>query len=230
MNVRTLHCVNGARQAVGLAVVIDVFRASSMACYVLGQGAAGIISVGALEEAYRLKQDHPDYVLMGERGLKKPDGFDFGNSPSEIQALDFSGKTVVHTTSHGTQGLVAAAGADEIITGSFVNARAVVDHIRRGGMADVSLVCMGNNREIEAEEDNLCADYLNRSLAGSAPDFAEIAARLRVSHNGAKFLSGRYDWAPAGDFDLCLALDRFDFVVKGRRTAAGHILLQKAME
>jgi 2-phosphosulfolactate phosphatase len=228
MKVRILQCVGGARQAAGIAVVIDVFRASSLECYVLGQGALSIIAVGDLEEAYRLKQDHPEYVLMGERGLRKPRGFDFGNSPSEIQGVDFSGKTVVHTTSHGTQGMVAAAGADEIMVGAFVNAAAVVNHLRRSSAAQVSLVCMGNDNEIEADEDTLCAEYLSQALGGDAPDFSGIKTRLRTSPNGARFLSGLYEWAPPGDFKLCLELDRFDFVIKGLRSAAGQILLKKA--
>ena len=57
--------------------------------------------------------------------------------------IDFSGKTVIHTTSAGTQGLVNAVQADEVITGSFVNAEAIVSYIRRQAPAMVSLVSMG---------------------------------------------------------------------------------------
>jgi 2-phosphosulfolactate phosphatase len=45
---------------------------------------------------------------MGERKGKKLPGFDYGNSPTEIQAIDFSGKTVIQTTSAGTQGFADA--------------------------------------------------------------------------------------------------------------------------
>jgi len=45
---------------------------------------------------------------MGERKGKKLPGFDYGNSPTEIQAIDFSGKTVIQTTSAGTRGFADA--------------------------------------------------------------------------------------------------------------------------
>ena len=41
-------------------------------------------------------------------------GFDFGNSPSQTRGAEFRGKPLLHTTSAGTQGLAAAAGAAEI--------------------------------------------------------------------------------------------------------------------
>lgn len=40
---------------------------------------------------------------MGERGGIMPEGFDYGNSPTEIEGIDFSGRTIVHTTSNGTK-------------------------------------------------------------------------------------------------------------------------------
>src|SRR5690606_17237699 len=113
------------------------------ACYVMNNGAKTLIPVGDLDIAYQLKEENPNYILMGEReGIIQP-GFDFGNSPSAIESVDFTSKTVVHTTSAGTQGIVNAVGADEIITGSFVNAQAIIDYIRMKDPAEVSLVCMG---------------------------------------------------------------------------------------
>ena len=60
---------------------------------------------GDADVAYKLKAENPEIVLAGERGGKIMPGFDLGNSPSELQSVDVSGKTVVHTTSAGTQGI-----------------------------------------------------------------------------------------------------------------------------
>jgi 2-phosphosulfolactate phosphatase len=57
--------------------------------------------------------------------------FDYGNSPSQIENVDFSDKVVIHTTSCGTQGIVNDINADGIITGSFVNASAIVKYIKQ---------------------------------------------------------------------------------------------------
>ena len=84
-----------------------------------------------------------DGILIGERDCIKIEGFDFGNSPTEIENADFSGRTVIHTTSAGTQGLVGCPEAEEIITGAFVNAGAIVEYIRGKEPELVTIVAMG---------------------------------------------------------------------------------------
>ena len=99
MNVKI---VNNAEEATGLAIIIDVFRAFTVEPYLINNGVERIIPVGDKEIAYKLKEENSEYILVGERkGVKLP-GFDFGNSPSQIKDVDFTGKTVVHTTSCGT--------------------------------------------------------------------------------------------------------------------------------
>jgi 2-phosphosulfolactate phosphatase len=78
---------------------------------------------------------------MGERGGKKQEGFDYGNSPTEIENVDFSHKTVIMTTGAGTRGLNMACNASEIITGSFVNAKAVMRYIQQSSYDEVNLLC-----------------------------------------------------------------------------------------
>jgi len=59
MDIEMLHLVDGARQATGLTVIIDVFRAFSTSCYTVFQGASRIIPVGDLDLAYELKKKNP---------------------------------------------------------------------------------------------------------------------------------------------------------------------------
>ncbi len=168
MNVEILELIEGAKKAKGTAVVIDVFRAFSLECYLFGRGAARIYPVGGMEEAFALKRAHPEYILIGERHGKMVEGCDFGNSPSQTQGADFKGKTVIHSTSAGTQGIVNASGADRIITGSLVNAGAVADYIRSLDPETVSLIAMGNSGVRTAKEDVLCAQYIRSLLTGEA--------------------------------------------------------------
>ena len=214
MDIEILQLLDGAKKAQGLTVIIDVFRAFSTACYAIGNGIQRIYPVGDLEIAYKMKEQNPEFILVGERNEQKPEGFDFGNSPSQLLEANLAGKTMVHTTSSGTQGIANATGANEIITGSFVNAGAIVDYIRKQNPAKVSLVCMGYSCRYPTDEDTLLAVYIKNELEGVANDFQAMVEQLRRG-DGARFFSPeKQEWAPAADFDLCLSLNRFDFVLK----------------
>ena len=155
MEIKILQLLDGAKAATGLTVIIDVFRAFSTACYAFNGGIVKSYPVGDIEIAYQLKKENPDYILVGERNEKKPSGFDFGNSPSQLLNGKLAGKTIVHTTSSGTQGIANAINADEIITGSFVNAGAIVRYIQQKQSKRVSLVCMGYACQYPTDEDTL---------------------------------------------------------------------------
>jgi 2-phosphosulfolactate phosphatase len=227
MNIDILQLTEGARQARGLAVIIDVFRAFSTACYVMANGASRIIPVGDAETAYKLKQKHPAFRLIGEDEGKKLKNFDYGNSPTEIETVDFSGRTVVHRSSAGTQGIVNAQHADEIITGSFCNVNAIINYIRSNDFEQVSLVCMGQATMIPAAEDTLCADTIKMILDGGTPNFAEIRAYLRNYESAQKFFDPTKEWAPERDFELCLDVGRFDFVLRLETDKDGYQSLHK---
>ena len=224
MEINILHLLEGAQQARGLTVIIDVFRAFSTACYAFEAGAKKIRPVGLIDEAYKLKDLNPDYVLMGERNEIKPQGFDLGNSPSQIPVAGFSGRTVVHTTSSGTQGIVAATNATEILTGSFVNAGSIVDYIQSRKPKQVSLVCMGYACKYTTDEDTLCAEYLRNQLKGQSSDFNEMTMQIRNGSGKRFFEENKQEWAPKQDFDLCLSLNRFNFVLKVERDTYGQFL------
>ncbi|MBN2480235.1 MAG: 2-phosphosulfolactate phosphatase [Bacteroidales bacterium] len=227
MQIEILHLIEGARQASGITVVIDVFRACSLACYMLDKGAVKIIPVGTVEKAYLYKRDHPGYLLIGERNNRTIPGFDFGNSPHGIKNEDFTGKTVIHTTSAGTQGIVNAVNADEILTGSFVNAGALIRYIAGKDPSHVSLVCMGYAARHPIEEDSLCAEYLKQKLEKHEPDFAAMVEDIRNTSGKRFFNPETQEYCPKEDFDLCLRLDAFDFVIKAERDEEFGIVLKK---
>lgn len=225
MDVRVLELVEGAREARGLTVVIDVFRAFTLECYLFAQGAKAIYPIGSVEEARALKAAHPDWVCFGERGGLQVEGFDYGNSPSQVAGVDLMGRKCIHTTSAGTQGIVNATGADEIVTGSLANARAVATYIRRRDPREVSIVAMGTSGTQSAGEDVLCARYIEALLKGTAKGFdvAGKAAALRDTA-GAKFFDPKQPQYPAADFPYCVDCDRFDFVIRVGKDANGRLV------
>ena len=122
MKINRLSLIKGARRAVGLTVIIDVFRAFTTDAYVFGNGASKVYPVVSKEQAFELKRVHPDYLLIGEINGLKIKGFDYGNSPYEVMNVDFSERIVVQRTSAGTQGILNAVNSEEILPGSFVMA------------------------------------------------------------------------------------------------------------
>ena len=216
MDIRILQLIEGAQQARGLTVVIDVFRAYSLEACLLARGAEKIIPLADEAEARRLKAAHPGMLLAGERGGAILPGFDFGNSPSQALSVPVEGKTVIHTTSAGTQGISNAVHADEILGGSLLTARACAEYIRRKNPAEVSLVCMGLATKTPTEEDTLCAEYIKAILEGDEARIdmpAEIDNLRRTS--GSKFFDpARSEVFPEADFHMCVQVDLYPFVVR----------------
>jgi 2-phosphosulfolactate phosphatase len=191
-----------------------VFRACSLVAHALAAGAARVIPVAGIDEARALKARLPDALLVGERHGRPLPGFDGGNSPSEILQRPLAGRTLIHTTHAGTQGLVAAASAaDLVMTGALVNAAATVAAIRMLDPADVTIVAMGHEARERCTEDDLCRDLLVARLRGESFDNRTIEARLRAAPAAAKFFDPEATWAPLEDFALCAQLDTIDLAV-----------------
>ena len=227
MKIEILEFIEGARKAKGLTVIIDVFRAFSVACYAFDQGASRVITVGEIEDAFALKERYPDAVLVGEREERKIQGFDLGNSPTQIITSNIKGKMLIHCTTAGTNGIVNAINATEIITCSFVNADAVVNYIRQMNSEIVSLVAMGYSAEITADEDIFCADYIQDKLNGIDPDFDNTKTILQLSAGQRFFNPANIGHSPPSDFFLCTDLNKFDFVLKAVKTEKGFYELFK---
>lgn len=222
IKINTYHLIEGAKKATGLTVIIDVFRAFSLECYLYNMRVSLIRPVGTIEEAFAFRKANPGYVLIGERKGRKCEGFDFGNSPSETAKHDLRGKTVIHTTSAGTQGIINAKEADEIITGSLVNAKAVAKYIMEKQPKEVSLVCMGNGGIAPAKEDELCAEYIRSILEGAElPDMDERVKRLRYEGGAHFFDRQNQDVFPEPDFWMCIEYNKFNFVLRVEKDEKG---------
>ena len=228
MNIKILHMIEGAKQATGVVVIIDVFRAFTVEAYLMNNGAEKIIPVGDMQIAYNYKDKNPEAILVGERHGKILPGFDYGNSPSEIKNIDFKNKIVVHTTSAGTQGVVNAKNATEILTGSLVNAKAVAQYIREKQPEVVSLVCMGNAGVAPALEDELCAEYIKSILEGNEmQDIESRAAGLLYTGGSHFFDKERQEIYPEEDFWMCVKCNRFPFVIQIEKDEYGFIARRK---
>jgi 2-phosphosulfolactate phosphatase len=228
--VRILEGLEGARAATGAAVIIDVFRAFSLAPWALARGAPYIVPVGTAEDALALRERLPGCVLAGERDGRPLAGFDYGNSPDAISRVDFAGRVLVHRTSAGVQGLLAARDAEVVVAASFLTAGATVAWLRQQSVDEITLVAMGWNGIEPALEDQACAEYLAGALARVPPDFPAMRAAIRADATGQRFFDPELPWFPEADFDACVDLDRFDFAVVARPDARFGLRLEAAAQ
>jgi 2-phosphosulfolactate phosphatase len=223
MEVEILEFVEGAKKAKGVAVIIDVFRAFTVACYASDGGTARIIATGSAEDAFLLKRKYKNSLLVGERDEKKIPGFDLGNSPTEIIKKDLQGRIVIQTTTAGTKGLASAINADVILTGSLVNLSAIIKYIKTLNPDHVSLVAMGYRATTSAEEDILCAELISAGLKNQPTNPENAILDLKNSAGKRFFKSENIDFSPPTDFFLCTMIDRFDFVLKAETRLDGNV-------
>ncbi|HEV7925810.1 MAG TPA: 2-phosphosulfolactate phosphatase [Verrucomicrobiae bacterium] len=147
-------------------VVFDMLRATSTMLTALANGATRIFPVCEISEALRLRADHPNALLAGERDgvriLAAQTGgvdFDLGNSPREFTPERVAGREIIMTTTNGTRALQACLGARRIFPGAWLNLDALAGRIRREQAANLLVVCAGTFDEA-AYEDTLAAGAL----------------------------------------------------------------------
>ncbi len=224
--------LDGARPE-GVAVVIDVLRAFTFEAWAFERGAARMLAVDDADRALQVARDLlPGSLAAGERGGRPLEGFDLGNSPLALAAFDVSGRTIVHRTSAGTQGLARTRGADTVLAASFVTADATARYLRAHGIEDVTFVVTGDSLGRDGDEDLACAELIAARAAGDDPDPHRYLARVATSDAGRMFGPDGPSWAPPEDLALACEVDRFDFalvaeqadgldVVEVRRWSAG---------
>jgi 2-phosphosulfolactate phosphatase len=159
-----------------VVVIIDVLRATSAICAAFEYGVEKIIPVATIEEAHAYKQK--GFLVGAERNGLPVEGFDFGNSPFQYMGEDVKGKTIVLTTTNGTQAIEAAKDAYKVVIGSFLNIDSLCSWLIKENK-NILLLCSGWKNKFNLED---------AVFAGAVTD--EISAR-----------SDKFDLG-----DACLAL------------------------
>ena len=160
-----------------LIIAVDALRCSSSIVNALANGVNAVIPTETLKEAYRLREQHPDFLLVGERKGCKLKSFDLGNSPLEFVREVVDGKTVIMTTTSGTRALVRCRRAEHVLVGAFLNAGAVAKkavEIAQRNKVDVSFVLAGE-KGLFSLEDFLCAGAIASKFPAGTFDFSDEA-------------------------------------------------------
>ena len=210
-------------------VVIDALRATSFITLSMAKGASAVYPVKTVEQAFAKAMVLSDSIIAGEVNTVKPDGFKYGNSPTEIMNEDLNGKNIILRTSAGTQ-VLNLLKSSEILICSFLNARAIADAIGgRGRDEEVGIVCSGYNGEEFAIEDFLCAGAIIGELTRIREEIVmedmcrlamhswiclngKIARVLRKSIGGKRLISLGYE----DDIEFCSQVKVYDVVPRLR--------------
>jgi 2-phosphosulfolactate phosphatase len=193
----------------GVAVVIDVLRASTTIVHALAAGCSAIVPVETVEEAITLASElEPDRrLLFGERQGLPIDGFDLGNSPGEFTAARCQGRRGIFTTTNGTKAILRSATADRALIGAFVNFSAICDELVETDRP-IHLVCAGQHGA-PALEDSILAgavvDILVDARESELNDSSRIAWDAYEQH-GCVLISA-LELSAGGQLLLSLGLD-----------------------
>jgi 2-phosphosulfolactate phosphatase len=213
----------------GLAVIIDVLRATTTMIHALAAGCTAVRPCAEVEEARELAGGMRvgRALLGGERGGVAPPGFDLGNSPREYTARVCRGNTLVLTTTNGTRALLRAAEAERVLVAGFVNYSAVCEQLRADARP-VHIVCAGTEGEVTLEDILLAGalvDYLCENDQARLNDSARLAwdcfenqgrtlvGALEVSKGGVNLRQLGYD----EDIRAAAQVDQFALVPELRR-------------
>ncbi|HOK98222.1 MAG TPA: 2-phosphosulfolactate phosphatase [Bacteroidales bacterium] len=110
-----------------IVVIVDILRATSAICTAFMNGASQIIPVQTVEEAREYKQK--GYLVAAERDGIKCDFADLGNSPFNFTKEVVHNKTLVYSTTNGTQAILMAENSYKIVVGAFLNISALTEFI-----------------------------------------------------------------------------------------------------
>ncbi len=217
MQINLASLLQGAQEAEGTAIIIDVFRAFTTAAIAFDRGAEKIILVAEVEEALDLRRRGLADLCAGEvDGIKPPD-FDLGNSPYEISMADVAGKILVQSTRSGTVGVAAAAKASQIYLGSLVTAKATAKAVLQSAPDQVSIVAMGASAKVRTDEDEQCALYLRNLLGGRNPDPDAVRRLVQACEEALKFGDPARPHYRPEDLEMALQIDRFPFAISVSR-------------
>ena len=202
---RESRVVPDRRVGVRIAVVIDVLRAFSTACVIFERGAKGIVLVPDAEAAFRVKRAHPDYLLVGETDGYPIEGFDFGNSPTELASADVGGRILVHKTTAGVPATLRALDRDRVFVTGLMTAKVTSSHAEPLG--DVEYM----PSDPFGDEDVACAEYMQGEIT-----LEQAQQRVCASNAAEKFLRDEEPVFPRSDLEMCIRHTTARFVMEVR--------------
>lgn len=205
-----------------VAIVVDVLRACTNLITAFSMGAKRCRVTAGTGEARELART-TDAILMGERDNQKINGFDYGNSPVQLEQQKIDNSTIIFTSTNFPSALAAAGEASNVLLGALVNLSAVCEkaaNLAINSDADITLMLAGEHSQRHAAEDYYFAGRAAPVLAAtcsldSSAQQALVAARGRSPEDIMSLSPHARQLARQGfgkDVEFAMAVDRFDIV------------------
>lgn len=212
-----------------VAVVIDVLRATTTISWALKNGAD---SIQVFDDLHLLKEkakswDTNKTLMLGERGGRKIDGFDLGNSPLSVTRDVVEGKRLFMSTTNGTKSLQKVENVEYLYSMALTNRKAVAERIVSIKQKEILILGSGWEGSYSLEDSlaagalvgylienyhsevNIINDELNAALALWYFWKEDILKCLKTATHGKRLTNiGNYE----DDFKCCSQLDCLDIV------------------
>jgi len=205
------------KQARGTVIVIDVLRAFTTSSVLFNRGVKKIYIVKDKEIALFTKIKYPNTIIFGEKGGRKIKGFDYENSPAEMEKVSVdTNKNFIQRTSSGTRGALSISknmNVEEIIAGSFTTANYIKNYIKNKDHVDYLIT--GSRTPDGGDEDIALAKFLMNQI-----DLNTAHRMVRESYSSKNYIKN------SKDIEIALNKD-YSFMQRIHRTNNPYILLLK---
>ena len=212
-----------------VAVVIDVLRATTTISWALKNGADSIQVFADLEllKTSAMKSNIDKRLMLGERGGKKIEGFDLGNSPLSVKKEIVNDKRLFMSTTNGTKSLKRVQNAKHLFAMCLPNRKAVAEKIMSMNIENLLILGSGWEGSYSLEDSlaagalasylkanciskiNILNDELQAALALWQYWENDILKCLKTATHGKRLTSlGDYE----DDLKCCSELDCLDIV------------------
>lgn len=147
------------------AIAVDVLRATTTMATALDAGAEGVQVFSDVKELMDVSEKWPEdkRIRVGERGGKKVEGCDEGNSPLNFTPEVVSGKRLFMTTTNGTRCLQRIQNSPVVLAAALINRSSVVKYLLAKQPETVWILGSGWEGSYSLE-DTVCAGAIAHSL------------------------------------------------------------------
>lgn len=208
-------------------VVIDVLRSFTTAAVAFHRGARALYLATGPAAAFALWRQRPYASLVGALGGGKTvPGFDYGNSPTELDRAPIAGQEIILSTAAGVSGMLRFAHVPLVFGGSLCTARATARALLKAQPRSVALIVTGEWVNRDGDEDMACAEYLRALLNGKGADCAPFVDRVWHSDFARQFGTEERPHLPLSDLEFCAACNKYDFSLRlHRESESGQLEL-----
>lgn len=209
-----------------ITIVIDVIRAFTVAHYAFIKGAEKILLVGTIDEAFRIKEQFPNYLLAGEVKGLPIEGFDLDNSPASLMSKQVKGKTLVQKTTNGVKATLHSLQAEHLFVTGFSNARTTATFLKemvQGFKREQQINIVASHPE--GDDDLACAEFIKGILEGrDVLTEEDVRERIQNSVVTAKFFDPAQPEFNPEDITYCMKEVLGDFLMKVNKNGGTPVI------